>query len=298
MKTVAILGPTASGKTDLAIDLAKESGAYILSLDSLSVYKEIDIASAKPSLSQREEARHFGIDEIEVNSRFNVGIFIDIFKTASTAAKKEDRPLIIVGGTGFYLKVLLEGISDLPPLTQEAADRVSQLLKDPVKAYEALKKIDSVYADSISGSDRYRIEKGLQIYFSTSEPPSIYFRNNPPKPLLDSVALYEIAIDKERLIERIEARTAKMFSDGLVDEVANLEYRYGREPNPMKAIGIREVLEYFDAKMSLEETKKRVAIHTRQLAKRQRIFNKTQFPPHPLLDKEKLFGEAMKLLNR
>ncbi len=298
MKTVAILGPTASGKTDLSIALAKESGAYILSLDSLSVYKEIDIASAKPSPREREGIRHFGIDEVEVDSHFSVGIYADLFKEAIGSAEKEGRPLIIVGGTGFYLKMLLEGISDLPPVPTEIEKKVSHIMKDLQKAYETLRKIDRNFADSISKSDRYRIEKGLQIYLLTEEPPSLYFKENPPKPLLESVALYEIAIDKESLLERIEKRTAKMFKDGLVDEVAYLEYRYGREPNPMKAIGIREVLDYFDAKLSLDETKERISIHTRQLAKRQRTFNKTQFPPHPLLDVDTLFKEASALLKR
>ncbi|WP_457593182.1 tRNA (adenosine(37)-N6)-dimethylallyltransferase MiaA [Hydrogenimonas sp.] len=296
MKTVAILGPTASGKSDLAIALAKESGAYILSLDSLSVYRKIDIASAKPSLRQREEVKHFGIDEIEVDTHFSVGLYTELFREASRRTKAEGRPLIIVGGTGFYLKMLIEGISDLPPMPEPIKERVSRLMLDLHEAYKTLRRIDRNYADSISGTDRYRIEKGLQIYFLTDELPSRYFKANPPKPLLDSVALYEIAVDKETLQKRIEARTKAMFKEGLVDEIADLEYRYGRACNPMKAIGIREVLDYFDAKSSLKETEEKIVIHTRQLAKRQRTFNRTQFPPHPLLDADALFKEVSVLL--
>lgn len=293
MKTVAILGPTASGKSDLAIRVAKEVGGVILSLDSLSIYKEIDIASAKPSLKERKGVKHFGIDLINVNEPFNVAIFANLFEEAKGYAKKANSPLIIVGGTGFYLKILLEGISELPTPDDRIVQEVARVLKDLPSAYRTISALDSEYAKRISPSDRYRIEKGLLIYHLTSKTPTDYFKENPPVPLLKSVELYEIGIEKEILNERIEKRTEKMFEAGLVDEVANLEYRYGRLHNPMKAIGIKEVLDYFDGKLTLDRTKERIVIATRQLAKRQRTFNKTQLPPHPLLSADEIFEKIV-----
>ncbi len=166
------------------------------------------------------------------------------------------------------------------------------------QAYKTLSKIDRKYAESISPKDRYRIEKGLQIFFATGTPPTEYYAKNPPKPLLEDVALFEIAVDRILLRERIAKRTEKMFRAGLVDEVAELEFRYTRAPNPMKSIGIREILEYFDAKSGLEEAKEKIITHTAQLAKRQMTFNRTQFPPHPLLEPDRIEVEVSALLKR
>ncbi len=296
MKTIAILGPTASGKTDLSIRLAKETDAVILSLDSLCLYKEIEIASAKPTKDERRGVKHFGIDVVNVDFHFNVSIYASLFNEAKQYAQKRNQPLIIVGGTGFYLKTLMRGLSDLPPPTENQKELLSQKMENLQEAYLTLASVDEKYAESISRSDSYRIEKGLQIYFQTGKPPTEYFKNNPPKPLLESVVLYEIKIEKDILQKRIESRTEKMFEAGLVDEVAELEYHYGRAPNPMKAIGIKEILDYFDGKFSFEEAKRRVVIHTRQLAKRQLTFNKTQFPRHKTLGTDEIFDDASSLL--
>ncbi len=296
MKTVAILGPTASGKTELSLRLAKECGGVVLSLDSLAIYRKIDIASAKPTPKEREGIVHFGIDSIDVDTPFNVSCYIELFKEARRYAMQKERALIIVGGTGFYLKMLMEGISKMPPIDPETAERVSRMVEDPPAAHRFLATIDEAYAASIPPADRYRIEKGLSIWFQTGTPPSRYFRNHPPRPPLESVELFEIATDRTTLNERIERRTRAMFEKGLVDEVASLEYAYGRGHPPMKAIGIREILDYFDGKIGLADAKERIVIHTRQLAKRQRTFNRTQFPPHPLLEPKRLYEEARRLL--
>ena len=298
MKTVAILGPTASGKTELSIALASRHDAVVLSLDSLSVYRGIDIASAKPTPEERGDIIHFGIDEVDVDAPFNISLYFELYKRAEAYAAERGRPLIIVGGTGFYLKMLMEGLSHLPPLSPRSRERLRSAMTNLEQAYKTLSKIDRKYAESISPKDRYRIEKGLQIFFATGTPPTEYYAKNPPKPLLEDLALFEIAVDRILLRERIAKRTEKMFRAGLVDEVAELEFRYTRAPNPMKSIGIREILEYFDAKSGLEEAKEKIITHTAQLAKRQMTFNRTQFPPHPLLEPDRIEAEVSALLKR
>ena len=298
MKTVAILGPTASGKTELSIALASRHDAVVLSLDSLSVYRGIDIASAKPTPEERGDIIHFGIDEVDVDAPFNISLYFELYKRAEAYAAERGRPLIIVGGTGFYLKMLMEGLSHLPPLSPRSRERLRSAMTNLEQAYKTLSKIDRKYAESISPKDRYRIEKGLQIFFATGTPPTEYYAKNPPKPLLEDLALFEIAVDRILLRERIAKRTEKMFRAGLVDEVAELEFRYTRAPNPMKSIGIREILEYFDAKSGLEEAKEKIITHTAQLAKRQMTFNRTQFPPHPLLEPDRIEVEVSALLKR
>ncbi|WP_456485119.1 tRNA (adenosine(37)-N6)-dimethylallyltransferase MiaA [Hydrogenimonas sp.] len=297
MKTIAILGPTASGKTELSIRLAKRHNATILSLDSLAIYKEIDIASAKPTPKERSGVPHFGIDAISPDTPFGVTIFMDIYREAAAYAKQSSRSLLIVGGTGFYLKTLMEGISQIPSIDADTAAKVTSMMKKREDAYRFLRSVDATYASRIPSADRYRIQKGLEIYFQTGQPPSRYFAKHPPKPIITDLSLFEIGVERDVLAQRISQRTEKMIEMGLVDEVAALEKRYGRAHNPMKAIGIVEVLEYFDGRLSFEEMKERIVIHTRQLAKRQSTFNSTQFPDHLKAPKEVIEEKVDKQLS-
>ena len=166
-KEVAIIAPTASGKTALSIQLAHKTNSIILSLDSLSVYKEIDIASAKPTLEERDGIVHFGIDRVYPNEKFDVIEFIDEYENAKNYAQKEGKNLIIVGGTSFYLKSLCEGLSKVPTISQKTKEIVSNELINITKSYEYLVSIDKNYMSRIDKNDKYRIEKALEIYHET-----------------------------------------------------------------------------------------------------------------------------------
>ena len=280
MKTIAILGPTASGKTALAIKLAKEFNANILSLDSLSIYKEIDIASAKPTLQDRDGIKHFGIDEIYPDTDFNVSIFFDIYKNAKEQSIKEYKNLIIVGGTGFYLKSLLTGLSQKPTISHKTKQRVKIAISDIKDAFKILQENDEVYAKKISPNDSYRIEKWFEIYLQSGLGASKYFILNKQKPLIQNIEIFEIDTPKELLKQRIELRTKEMLKNGLIDEVVYLEKSYTRVPNSMKSIGIKETLEFLDGFLNSDELAKKISQNTAKLAKRQRTFNSTQFPLH------------------
>jgi len=280
MRTIAILGATASGKSDLSIKLAKKIDAYILSLDSLSIYKYIDIASAKPTKEERGDILHFGIDEIEPHQNFNVSLFFDIYKEADKKAREDGKNLIIVGGTGFYLKALIEGINNKPKISEATKQKVRESIFNLKKAYSIISKTDKTYADRISSNDRYRIEKWFEIYYETGLGISQYFQNSDKEPILKEYQLYEIDTDKEILRERIKKRTELMLKNGLIDEVVWLEKTYTRTPNSMKAIGIKETLDFLDGKLNIEELKEKIITNTAKLAKRQRTFNSTQFPLH------------------
>jgi len=262
----ALIGPTASGKSDLAIKLAKKLNYEILSLDSLSIYKEIDIASAKPSKEELNEVKHYGINEIYPNEKFDVTKFIEIYK------KIPHKNIIIVGGSSFYLKAMINGISSMPKISDEIKQKAKKF------TYEKLKKIDPIYASKISANDTYRITKAAEIYLATNIPPSEYFKLNPPIPVLKNIPIFEIDIDRKTLRERIIKRTKKMFEMGLIDEVAFLEAKYKDRRLPaLKAIGIKEVLNYFDGVYNKKELFEKIVINTARLAKRQQTFNKTQF---------------------
>jgi len=273
----AIIGPTASGKSDLAIKLAQKLNYEILSLDSLSIYKEIDIASAKPPKEDLLKIKHYGINEIYPDEKFDVVKFIEIYKNIP------HKNIIIVGGTGFYLKAMLEGISKMPEITQEIKKEASK------KDYSFLQQIDPEFASKISSNDTYRTQKGLEIYFATGMPPSVYFKNNPPKPVLPEIPVFEIAVERSVLRNRIEKRTDKMFRSGLIDEVAYLEKKYKNRRLPaLKAIGIKEVLDYFNGIYTLEKLKEKIVTNTYRLAKRQQTFNKTQFKNKHSYELEKM----------
>ena len=283
-KQLAIIGSTASGKTALSIELAQKIDANILSLDSLAIYKEIDIASAKPTIQERQGVKHFGVDVLYPNEPFDVTTFVKLYQEAREESIQEGKNLIIVGGTSFYLNVLLKGISELPKIGKEAQEKTQNLLSNLEEAYNFLSQKDPSYMKKIEKSDRYRIEKMLNLFFQTKLTPTEYFKSNPPKATItEKLPIYEIEVERDVLRKRIELRTQKMLKDGLIDEVFYLEKSYTREPNCMKAIGIKEVLAYFDGYYTRKEMQERIVIHTAQLAKRQRTFNKSQFLEKRLL---------------
>ena len=270
MKEIAIIGSTASGKTGLSLDIASKTNSIILSLDSLSVYKEIDIASAKPTKMERGDIIHFGIDEVFPNEKFDVIQFFQSYKKAKTYAKEKNKNLIIVGGTGFYLKALVEGLST----GIEKDIKLDIPLKD---AYELLYSLDKKYMEKIAQNDRYRIEKAYSIYKQTKQSPSEYFEKNPKIPLAKDLKIFEIIWEKEELKKRINLRTSQMIKDGLIDEVIYLEKNYRRTPNCMGSIGILETLEYLDGKLTKKQLEEKISSNTAKLAKRQNTFNKGQF---------------------
>lgn len=274
---LAIIGPTASGKSDLAIKIAIQIDAYILSIDSLSIYKNINIVSAKPSHNELSQVKHFGIDEIEVAEHFSVDTFINLYKKIKDICKKDSKNLVIVGGTSFYLKSLLQGLSPLPNITKEVKKDVQNALENLKKTYQELVSLDDEYMQKISASDKYRIEKAFLIYKASGLIPTKWFEENPPVPIIENLSIFNIDIDRKTLRSRIQKRTQRMFDMGLVDEVCMLELKYTREPNAMGSIGIVEVFEYLDGKVDKEQMLENISTHTAQLAKRQQTFNKNQF---------------------
>jgi len=278
IKQIAIIGSTASGKTSLAVKTAKKWNAHILSLDSLSIYKEIDIVSAKPTLEEREGVEHFGLDVIYPNESFDVTTYIKLYQEMYTTCKKENKALVIVGGTSFYLKMLLEGVSELPTISEETKRETSLFLSDPGKTYTLLQKIDPKYMSHIENNDRYRMEKALHIWLETKSTPSDYFKAHPPQATIQSdLPVYQIEWNRAILRERIALRTKNMVDNGLIDEICMLEKKYGRSPNCMNAIGIKETLAYLDGVYSKNEMIEKITTNTARLAKRQKTFNNSQF---------------------
>ena len=270
MKELAIIGTTASGKTALSLEIANKTNSIILSLDSLCVYKEIDIASAKPTKIERGDIVHFGIDEVFPNEKFDVIEFLNLYKNAKEYAEKNMKNLIIVGGTGFYLKALVDGISD----GLKENTNLDMSLND---AYNLLYSLDKDYMQKIEPNDKYRVEKAYSIYKQSGLTPSQYFLKNPKIALSPNLPIFEILWEKDELINRISLRTKQMIKSGLIDETIYLEKKYTRAPNCMSSIGIVETLEYLDGKIDKKSLEDKIIQNTLKLAKRQNTFNKGQF---------------------
>ncbi|QPH87383.1 tRNA (adenosine(37)-N6)-dimethylallyltransferase MiaA [Campylobacter concisus] len=287
-KEFAIIGTTASGKSDLAFELAKKLNGVILSLDSLALYKEIDIASAKPNKEQLEAIKHFGVDEIYPDEEFSVGAFFEIYKNAKNFARLQDCPLIITGGSGFYLKSMLSGLApDVPKCEPNLSNE---------EIYELAVKIDPEFASKFSQNDSYRLEKWYQIYKFSSQIPSIWLRENTKESIIKELAIFEILWDKDELRTRIAKRTKNMLDEGLIDEAKFLFDKYKSEPKPLKSIGLKECKQFLEGEISKSELETLIATHTAQLAKRQRTFNRSQFEKKFVGDLNQIRSEILKFL--
>ncbi|MGG7073884.1 tRNA (adenosine(37)-N6)-dimethylallyltransferase MiaA [Campylobacter sp. 9BO] len=287
-KQLAIIGTTASGKSTLAIELAKKTQSVILSLDSLCLYKQINIASAKPTLDELASVRHFGINEISVDENFSAGMFFEIYKKSLAYAKQADVALIITGGSGFYLKAMLSG------LTPDVAK-----CKTPSNAeiYELASKIDPKFLQKISQNDSYRLEKWYQIYTFSKTVPSLWLEQNTKPPLISELEIYEILWDVQELRERIKLRTKLMLEQGLLDEARMLFNKFSPECKPLKSIGLKECGEFLNELIENEDKLcELISVHTAQLAKRQRTFNRSQFKRKFIGNLEEVKNQAIKYL--
>ena len=260
----ALIGTTASGKSEVANALASEFGAIILSLDSLCVYKEINIASAKPDEIALASIEHFGVNLLSVAEKFNVGLFFDEYKKARARALALDKPLIIVGGTSFYLKALMSGLS------AKVADTDTAMSNDAI--FALMSEVDK--DAKISRGDTYRLRKWLSIYEATGEIPSEFLKNSLQEPLIKELTIYELVVDKENLRQRVQKRTQTMLQMGLVDEAEFLFANFDENLKPLNSIGLKECKDFLRGAVSKDELALLINTHTMQLAKRQRTFNK------------------------
>lgn len=277
----ALIGTTASGKSALANALAKDLDAILLSLDSLCVYKQINIASAKPDKAELAGLDYFGLDLIDVDESFNVGLFFKEYQKAEQKAMKLDKPLIIVGGTSFYLNALMNGLSEFSFNKNLTAKNLSN-----EEIYHLMQKIDK--ESKIHANDTYRLQKWFEIYqFSKPVAPSEFLKKAQKKPLIKELDIFELVVDKELLREKIALRTKQMFQKGLLEEASFLFHHYDKDLKPLNSIGLKECGEFLRGELSKNELETLINTHTAQLAKRQRTFNK-KFDSIKLEDKQAL----------
>lgn len=283
MRLIAILGGSGSGKSALGLELARKLDCEIFSLDSLSIYQEIDIASAKPTKEELKSVHHYGINHLSPKEHNNASLFCALLHEAIAKTKeKGKKTLLIIGGSSFYLKSIIEGLSPLPSLSVEQTQEIESKIASLSSPLGFLLSIEPTLP--FSHQDTYRIHKYLKIYFATSLPPSLYFKQNPKTPFPYAIEKYSLLLEREELRKRIALRSEKMFELGILDEARELLKKYGGQIQPFGSIGLKECKEFFEGK--IKDTKELIAListHTAQLAKRQTTFNRTQFgTPLPL----------------
>ena len=290
-KIVLISGPTASGKSAFAIKLAKKINGEIVNADSMQVYKELQILSARPKIKDYQSIKHhlYGFQSVKKN--FSVGDWLKLAKKKISEIQKRQKVPILVGGTGLYFKSLTDGLIKIPDIPIRIRNKIRSLNKKigQEKFYKKLIILDKKIKNKIDPNDIQRSIRAYEVKYHTKKSLVDWYKNT--KSIYDKDNFFKIYIDypREKLIERIYLRSKKMIRNGAVNEVQKfLKLKVKKDKTATKAIGINEIAAYLDQKADLNEIITKIAIKTRQYAKRQSTWSRgnmsdwTKVKPHSL----------------
>jgi len=270
-----IMGCTASGKGKLAYELARRLGGEILSIDSMKVYRRMDIGTAKPSAANRLAVKHHLIDVVEPSESFSLGRYVELADQAVRQIQQAGRPVIAAGGTAMYIRGLLEGVFDGPPADLELRKRLRQQAESESleSLHQRLARVDAVTAQRVHPNDLKRIVRALEVYELTGQPISSFqqqFRSGKYRQDWKLIYLYR---DKEEGNRRINQRVRRMIEEGLVEEVKGLLTEpTGLSPQAAQAVGYAEIIEHLHRRLKLDEAIEQIKINTRRFAKSQRTW--------------------------
>lgn len=269
---VIINAPTATGKTSLAIKLARKFGGEIVNADSMQVYRHMDIGTAKPTKKQRREALHHLIDVVDPDEEFNAALYAETARAVIGEIHERKKPVFVVGGTGLYIRALTKGIIDTPAVDEEIRNHYKKLGEARGRTYlfELLKEKDPEAARRIKPNDAVRVIRALEVFDQTGE--SITSKQT--RHAFSSSPYHTLKIglqvERENLKERIAARTKGMIAAGFVDEVRGLLQRgYSQNLKTMQSLGYRQIIRYLAGDYDLEEAERLIARDTWRYAKRQ-----------------------------
>jgi len=275
---VLVLGVTASGKGRLGFELARAFDGEIVGVDSMKVYRRMDLGTAKPSREARHQVPYHLIDVVEPSESFSVGVFLEMAQAAIDDIRRRGKTVVAVGGTALYIKALLYGLFEGPGGDEQIrAELRAQAAREGVShLHEALRLIDPEAAGRISANDAKRIIRALEVYRLTGKPISSFQKQfEAERPRHDWTI---IGLRREKAVEshRINARVKKMIELGLVDEVKSLlAEEKPLSPQARCAIGYAEIIDHLEGRMSLEDAVEEIKKNTRRLAKGQRTWFKT-----------------------
>ena len=265
---LVVLGPTASGKSDLAMEVARRTGAEILSVDSMQVYRGMDIGTAKPAVAERAEVRHHVIDVVEPTEQFTVARFVEAADEVIADARRRGVPLIATGGTPLYYKALFEGLFEGPPADVAVRERLRAVPGEEL--YRRLAGVDPEAAGRIHANDTKRLIRAMEVYELTGRPISSFQTEWADPKWRHDAKWVGLNWEKEAINRRINARVKAMVAAGWVEETRGLLGRYGElSQTAAEATGYAELIGHVRGRMGLEEAIEQIKIGTRQLARRQ-----------------------------
>ena len=289
---IVIVGPTGSGKTEIALKLAEFYRAPIINADAFQIYKGMDIGTAKIARDSEEYKRHSLLDIITPNQSYSVKQYQEDFRKTYLELKKTNKNIIVCGGTGLYIKAALYDYQFEDEEEADVSDLEDMSNED---LYKLLKKLDPKATETIHMNNRKRVIRAIQIARThdanksdsiDKQEHALYFKD-------ENVKFYFLNPNRDELYEKINTRVDLMMNNGLVDEVKGLLKQYDFSTTAKAAIGYKEVIEYLDGKYSLEECVELIKKRTRNYAKRQVTFFKHQLPCLEFNNKEALLQEAM-----
>ena len=274
-KIILIYGPTASGKSQFAVKLAKKINGEIINADSMQVYKELKILSARPFKKDQQKISHHLYGFQNVKNNFSTGDWLKLVNKKIFIIKKRKKIPILVAGTGLYFKALTDGLVDIPNIPNKLRERIRSLHKKlgAKKFFLELKKIDPLIKNQINFSDTQRSIRAYEVKLYTKRSIYDWFENT--KSNYQQKDFYKICIDfpKNELLLRINLRTLDMIKKGAILEVRKFnKIKVRKDKTATKAIGINEVNEYLQKKIEIKELIEKISIKTRQYAKRQRTW--------------------------
>ncbi len=271
-KVIVICGPTASGKTGLSIELAKKINGEVISCDSMQIYKDMTIGTAKPTIEEMQGITHHLIDFVPPDTRYSVADFQKDAKAAIEKVLNKNKVPIVVGGTGLYADALIYNIK-YPEIEidMDYRKQLEKLIEEKglEVAYKMAKEIDKEAAEKISCNDKKRIMRILEIYHQTGKTKTqLEIESRKEEPPYEYL-VYAIDMDRDRLYDRINKRVDIMIEQGLIEEVRQLLQKYKHFPTAMQGLGYKEVVDYLQGKTSKEEMIEILKMETRRYAKRQ-----------------------------
>ena len=265
---LVILGPTASGKSDLALAVARSAGAEILSVDSMQVYRGMDVGTAKPSPAERGSVPHYGLDVVDPSEPFTVARFVELADAVIADVARRGVPLVATGGTPLYYKALFDGLFEGPAADEETRARLRGFPNDEL--YRRLTEADPAAAARIHPNDQKRLVRALEVYELTGQPISSFQTHWTSDQRRHPALWVGLDWDREALNRRINARVKAMLAAGWVDEVRRLLADHPTlSHTAAEATGYRELIGHVRGRMTLDDATEQIKIATRQLARRQ-----------------------------
>ncbi|MEJ5300602.1 MAG: tRNA (adenosine(37)-N6)-dimethylallyltransferase MiaA [Thermodesulforhabdaceae bacterium] len=273
---VILSGPTAVGKTEVALEIAQAFGMEIVNADSLQVYRFLDIGTAKPTEEERRLVPHHLIDVVNPDENFDAGTYQEMADDVIQKLWNRGVVPLVVGGTGLYIRALTRGICQIPDDDHSRKDQIRRELKLRLQEdglatlYQELRKVDPELAASLHSSDTQRILRGLEVFLLTGKPLSYFQKQHRfASERYHSVKIF-LYRDKQELAKRIELRVLEMIERGLCEEVIKiLNMGYSPDLKPLQSIGYRQIIEHLEGRMSLDDAIRDIQLETKRYAKRQ-----------------------------